>query len=163
MKILITGVSGFVGNNLSLYLSQKTDYELVGILRKSKSASIPCHIINDFTNSKDLFNLLQGVDIVIHLLRVHQMRDNSSNPLKAFRKVNVEDTTRLANLAVKAGVKRFIFISTIKVNGESTFDNESFSQSFYSSKHQILSDDHKSNNQINELDPYAISKFVKPH
>lgn len=160
MKILITGVSGFVGSTLSTYLSQNTDYNLVGILRSHQSTTIPCEIITNYTSSKDLLSSLKGVDVVVHLAaRVHQIKDKSSDPLSAFRKVNVENTIQLAKLAINAGVKRFIFISSIKVNGDSTIKNESFSPTLYSSKHQIFLNNWKLNDKINELDPYAVSKF----
>jgi UDP-glucose 4-epimerase len=64
---------------------------------------------------------LAGVDVVIHsAARVHVMNDSESDPLAAFRKVNVDGTLNLARQAVAAGVRRFVFVSSIKVNGEAT-------------------------------------------
>ena len=64
---------------------------------------------------------LAGVDTVVHLAaRVHIMHDESSDPLSEFRAVNVDGTLNLASQAAAAGVKRFVFLSSIKVNGEHT-------------------------------------------
>ncbi len=64
---------------------------------------------------------LKGVDTVIHLAaRVHILIDNANNPLQAFRDVNSIGTLNLAQQAVKMGVKRFIYLSSIRVNGDKT-------------------------------------------
>lgn len=77
--------------------------------------------IGNICGSTDWSSALVGVDAVVHLAaRVHIMDDTSADPLAAFREVNVEGTRRLAECAAKAGVKRFVFISSIKVNGEAT-------------------------------------------
>ena len=76
--------------------------------------------VGDIDHSTDFSESLSGQDVVIHTAaRVHIMRDNSGDTMAKFRKVNVEGTLNLARQAVEAGVKRFIFISSIKVNGES--------------------------------------------
>jgi len=72
---------------------------------------------------------LAGVNVVFHLAaRVHIMNDSASNPLAEFRKTNVDATLNLAKQAVTAGVKRFIFISSVKVNGEFTNIGEPFKE-----------------------------------
>jgi nucleoside-diphosphate-sugar epimerase len=77
--------------------------------------------VGDIGPSTDWTEALQGVAAVVHLAaRVHQMDDRTANPLAEFRRVNVEGTRRLAEQAAAAGVKRFIFVSSIKVNGEAT-------------------------------------------
>jgi len=83
-------------------------------------------------------------DVVIHLAaRVHIMNDDSTDPLSEFRKVNTEGTLNLARQASESGVKRFIYLSSIKVNGESTKAGESFSPD-----DEFISDD-----------PYGLSKY----
>ena len=75
----------------------------------------------------DWLPALQGIDVVVHCAaRVHVMQDTEADPLAAFRAVNVAGTLTLAHQAVSAGVKRFVFISSIKVNGESTFTRQPF-------------------------------------
>ena len=86
---------------------------------------------------------LDGVDVVVHLAaRVHVMHETDADPLTAFRSVNTEGTLNLARQAVAAGVKRFVYLSSIKVNGEQT-------------QHRAFFADDKPNPQ----DPYAVSKF----
>ncbi len=71
--------------------------------------------------------LLSGCDAVVHAAaRVHVMRETSSNPLAEFRKANVLGTLTLARQAAEAGVRRFIFLSSIKVNGEETMPGRAF-------------------------------------
>ena len=87
---------------------------------------------------------LQGVDAVIHLAaRVHVMNDIASDPLTEFRKVNVDGTLNLARQAAQARVRRFIFISSIKVNGEATQAGRPFT----------------ADDMVNPQDPYAVSKL----
>ncbi len=74
--------------------------------------------VGDINKSTDWQRALAGVDTVIHLAaRVHIMNDPAADSVEAFRKVNVLGTARLARMAARAGVKRFIFISSVKVNG----------------------------------------------
>ena len=78
-------------------------------------------VVGNIDANTDWTAALEGVDAVVHLAaRVHVMDDTAEDPLVAFRTVNVEGTRRLAESAAKAGVRRFVFISSIKVNGEST-------------------------------------------
>ncbi|MCW8995623.1 MAG: SDR family oxidoreductase, partial [Psychromonas sp.] len=92
----------------------------------------------------DFSSFVRNTDILIHCAaRVHIMNDSSSNPLQAFREVNTYGTLNLAQQAADAGVKRFIFISSIKVNGESTKLGFPFKP-----------DDH-----FVPTDPYALSKY----
>lgn len=112
-KIFITGSSGFVGRHLIEFLI-RGHYEFRGATRKD---------YNDISTFAHWENLLKDCDTVVHLAaRVHVMKDDSENPLISFRKVNVEGTVRLAKVAKAMGIQRFIFISSIKVNGEETFD-----------------------------------------
>lgn len=87
---------------------------------------------------------LVGVDVVVHLAaRVHQMRDRMADPLAEFRRVNVEGTRRLAEQAAEAGVKRFVFVSSIKVNGEGTSPGQAYCET----------------DAPAPADPYGISKY----
>ena len=87
---------------------------------------------------------LVGITTVVHLAaRVHVMRDTEADPLTAFRAVNVQGTLNLARQAAAAGVKRFVFISSVKVNGETTELDQPFT-----------SDDEPA-----PLDPYGVSKM----
>lgn len=126
-KILLTGYSGFVGSSLLKVLQENFNISLLG--RKSpkpKSGVFNFHQ-SEFNNVSDFSKALTDVNVIIHCAaRVHIMNDESSNPLNDFRTVNTEGTLNLARQAITAGVKRFIFISSIKVNGESTESNVPF-------------------------------------
>ncbi len=121
MVILITGANGFIGRNLCVFLKEK-GYFVRGAARDNRRdiSGVDEYIqVGDINESTDWQQSLAGVDTVIHLAaRVHIMNDPVANPIDAFRKVNVFGTERLAQMAAKAGVKRFIFISSVKVNGE---------------------------------------------
>lgn len=125
MSILVTGINGFVGSYLSMVLSDN-GYSVKGTVRShEKAASLPStqkiSLINNIGPETDWREALKGIDVIIHLAaRVHIMRETSDNPLQDFRHVNAEGTRHLAQQAAEAGVKRVIFLSTIKVNGEKT-------------------------------------------
>ncbi len=81
----------------------------------------------DLSHAGDWTTALKGVDAVVHAAaRVHVMHDRASNPLAEFRRINVEGTVNLARQAAFSGVRRFVFISSIKVNGEQTAPNRPF-------------------------------------
>lgn len=120
--VLVTGANGFIGSALLRELSDN-GYLLKGAVR-SKS---PCLQRSNFeqvaapdiSSCSQWLSLLQGVDVIVHLAaRVHVMEETEQNPDALFKKVNLEGTKNLALQATEAGVKRFIYISTIKVNGE---------------------------------------------
>jgi nucleoside-diphosphate-sugar epimerase len=120
--ILVTGGSGFVGNALCLSLSKNF---IIRTSIRDKSKNIFLKNIDTFKASlipdEDWSLPLFGVSTVVHCAaRVHVMNENSKDPLLEFRRVNVDGTLNLARQACKAGVGRFVFISSIKVNGEST-------------------------------------------
>ncbi len=121
MKILVTGTSGFVGQHLVRALKQQGVY-VAGVGRELiKSEADEFFSIPDFTDNKSWQKPLEGCDVVVHLAaRVHVMHEKSTNPLAEFRKVNVDGTLCLAQAAANSGVKRFIFISSIGVNGNTT-------------------------------------------
>jgi nucleoside-diphosphate-sugar epimerase len=122
MNILVTGANGFVGKAVCAEANLRK-LQVVGAVRLNKKLSIDVKIIevgeiNERTNWQ---HALVDCNVVIHLAaRVHVMQESSHNPLAEFRQVNVAGTLNLAKQAIKAGVKRFIFVSSIKVNGENT-------------------------------------------
>lgn len=124
MRVLLTGATGFVGRGLLERMSALGNLELVAAVRKA-AVMLPGHTtslqIAGLEPDTDWRNALEGCGVVIHsAARVHVMHDTSSDPLAEFRKVNVEGTLNLARQAAAAGVRRFVFISSIKVNGEGT-------------------------------------------
>ena len=117
MKLLVTGATGFVGTALRARLAA-SGHEVVPAVR-SKSGLPHEVVVGNLDASTDWRPALTGCDVVIHLAaRVHVMNDAAQDPLALYRATNTEATLNLARQAVQAGVKRFIFISTIKVNGE---------------------------------------------
>ncbi len=123
MKILVTGANGFVGRALCHALSHD-GYSVCAAVRFGVKAFRPseittCHEVGEIARDTDWSKVLTGVDSIVHLAaRVHVMHDLSTDPLSVYRQVNVAGTESLARQAVAAGVKRLIYISSIKVNGE---------------------------------------------
>ena len=121
MKILVTGANGFIGYNLCAFLKGKGCFVRGAVRNNVRNVlRVDEYIrVGDINESTDWQQALAGVDTVIHLAaRVHIINDPAANPVEVFRKVNVLGTERLARMAAKTGVKRFIFISSVKVNGE---------------------------------------------
>ena len=118
MNILVTGGTGFLGSSLVGQLSP----HCVSVLgRRQLESNESVYHFGVIDNKSSYAKALVNIEVLIHCAaRVHVMNDNSSNPLEAFREVNTHGTLNLAKQAADAGVKRFIFISSIKVNGEST-------------------------------------------
>ena len=146
MNILVTGANGFVGQSLVNNLLNNTKHKVVASVRKIPSRKLSCEyrIINNLEDKPTLTNVFKDIDVVIHTAaRVHVMDDKSVDPLMEFRKINVEGTLNLAQQAIKAGVKRFIFISSIKVNGEGTELGKPYTE----------------HSKLNPIDPYSISKY----
>tara|TARA_R110000868_G_scaffold273720_1_gene532893 strand:+ start:13932 stop:14900 length:969 start_codon:yes stop_codon:yes gene_type:complete len=121
-SILVTGATGFVGSCLVAKLSQMADFCVLGAHRVDLPfVDYPSAVVGDINNDTDWRTVVHGQEVVIHsAARVHVMDDNSFDPLTEFRQVNVDGTLNLARQAAAAGVRRFIFISSIKVNGEGT-------------------------------------------
>ncbi|AKH20837.1 UDP-glucose 4-epimerase family protein [Sedimenticola thiotaurini] len=124
MRILLTGATGFVGRGLLARLSSLSDIELVAAVRDATvilSKNTRSITVAGLYPDTDWQQSLDRVSVVIHAAaRVHVMRDSAPDPLFEFRRINVEGTLNLARQAVDAGVQRFIFVSSIKVNGEGT-------------------------------------------
>ncbi|MEM9412898.1 MAG: NAD-dependent epimerase/dehydratase family protein [Planctomycetota bacterium] len=131
MNALVTGSNGFVGNSVCEKL-QSVGIQVTGTLRRQLDYSVGFEtaFVGDIGSRTSWHSTLEGVDVVVHLAaRVHQINDISSNPLNLYREVNVEGTKRLATSCIEAGVKRLIFASSIKVNGENTNGRQPFSES----------------------------------
>ncbi|MEY3760971.1 MAG: hypothetical protein RIR39_2462, partial [Pseudomonadota bacterium] len=143
--ILVSGANGFVGKSLCRMLAEQRQ-----IVRKT-TRRINMQVKNNETlgvgelnGQSDWTKALLDIKVVIHLAaRVHVMNDASTDPLAEFRKVNVEGTLNLAKQAAKAGVKRFIFMSSIKVNGEHSDLDKPFTEV----------------DMADPQDAYGISKF----
>lgn len=117
--IAITGYTGFVGQHL-LELLNTTDCLLLGRNPLANYSHFDEFDLSQ-TNDLDLVSKLSKVDALVHIAaRVHIMNDDATDPLAEFRAINTDGTLNLAKQAAQAGVKRFIFVSSIKVNGEST-------------------------------------------
>ena len=146
MKILVTGATGFVGGVLVERLARDNQYEVIAATRKNASdldRFVKCVQVADLSANTDWVQALTGVEVVIHAAaRVHIMNDKSTDALSEFRKTNVQGTLNLARQAANAGIKRFIFISSIKAMGEESFDKP------------FAADD-----ICNPTTPYGISKY----
>lgn len=121
--ILLTGATGFVGCAVLTRASRDERDVRIAVRNQSsvRSGDTESVVVGDLDVNTDWSVALHERDVVIHsAARVHVMDDQSADPLAEFRKVNVDGTLHLARQAAAAGVKRFIFISSIKVNGEGT-------------------------------------------
>ncbi|MGE3920638.1 MAG: NAD-dependent epimerase/dehydratase family protein [Gammaproteobacteria bacterium] len=151
-KVLVTGATGFVGRSLCQALI-KEGYAVRACIRSytqskqlRENVSDPSLLSFYICPALETFNawhlLLKDMDYIIHLAaRVHVINDNSTEPLKAFRAVNVDVTKRLVEAAALTNIKRFIFMSSIKIHGE------------------INAVPFVETSSANPEDPYAISKW----
>lgn len=144
--ILVTGASGFVGRALHAELARR------GVPVRGAVRHVPAQPFEgatyvagaDLSPESNWGTALSGVDTVVHAAaRVHVMNDTASDPLAEFRRVNVAGSATLATQAAAAGVRRFVFISSIKVNGERNVGGRPF----------VATDDPA------PVDPYGISKW----
>lgn len=121
IRILLTGAGGFVGLHLFAELKRRAGFEVIGLCRRPPPVDRPGLMVMGDLQETDLSGWCEGSDVLIHAAaRAHVIKDEAAEPLEAYRRVNVDGTLRLARQAASVGVKRFIFISSIKVNGEST-------------------------------------------
>ena len=140
-KILITGAKGFIGSHLCKVASEK-GLSVRRVLRSGKGEK--GDIVTDINPKTDWSSTLENVDVVIHLAaRVHVKNERSVNPMTDYRIANVDGTLNIARQATAAGVKRFIFLSSVKVNGENTIPNHPF----------------KERDLPSPQTPYGVSKF----
>ena len=124
-RIVVTGADGFIGRILCERLLAD-GFRVRGVVRKlSQNISLPQSLeivpIGSIEPDTDWTDVLNGADAIVHLAaRVHIMQDTAANPLLEFRRVNLHGTDCLARQAAQVGVKRFVFMSTIGVNGNSS-------------------------------------------
>jgi nucleoside-diphosphate-sugar epimerase len=147
VNILITGATGFVGRALLHRLCETPENRVVALSRRSvKDAPSNSEIVisTGFSLPEEERSLLSEVDVVVHCgARAHQMHDDPHTCLEEYRRVNVVETMKLARQAADANIKRFVYISSIKVNGELTGQGKLFTA-------EDIPD---------PVDPYGISKM----
>lgn len=147
MKFLVTGANGFIGSAVLSRACLEAGLQLRGTVRCQKSAlpvGVEVILVDELSPDTNWVEAVCGIDVVVHTAaRVHVMHESVADPLAEFRRVNVSGTLNLARQAASAGVKRFIFISSIKVNGEQTIPG-----------HPYSADDVPA-----PTDPYGISKY----
>lgn len=153
MKILLTGSTGFVGQKLVSHLLERTNAILQLAVRGDDFSTNKINMdqqriiiknVGNISAATNWSNALVECDVIIHAAaRVHILKEDVDDPLMAFREVNVEGTLNLARQAIEAGVKRFIYISSIKVNGEYTLRGVPFTP----------------DDLPMPVDHYAVSKF----
>ena len=152
MNVLITGANGFIGQAVcqrirSYYPIFTTIYAVYRTSEKIPPAllfQVSPVIASSLTDLARNVELLSKVDCIIHLAaRVHQMNDQSADPLSEFRSINTTATVNLAQAAAEKGVRRFLYLSSIKVNGEETPRISPYCES----------------DVVSPRDPYGISKW----
>ncbi len=122
MKVLVTGGTGFVGRPTLGLLATAGHGMRVALRSPHSGLTHESVVVGELGDSTNWRPALDGIDAVVHLAaRVHVMRDIAEDA-EAFHRTNTEGTLRLAHAAVEAGARRFVFISTVKVNGEATTD-----------------------------------------
>lgn len=147
MRVLLTGAGGFVGRAVQGRLLADATFLLRSVFRRLPAdlpAALEVCVVPELSPYSEWGEALVGVDSVIHCAaRVHVMNEQAVDPLADFRRVNVEGTLNFARQAAGAGVRRFIFISSIKVNGEGTLRGEPYDS-------EAMGD---------PVDPYGVSKM----
>lgn len=116
-RCLVTGAGGFIGSALLPHL-RIHGWTVRGSSRLPLESVAELVAVGELNSGTDWRKALDGCDVVVHAAaRAHQLRDNAAEPLTEFRRVNVDATMALAAQAIEAGVRRFVFISSIGVNG----------------------------------------------
>ena len=143
--MLVTGANGFVGKPLCAELLRRGQSVRASVRSgNTMDGNVEAVTVGAIDGETDWSAALNGVDAVIHLAaRVHVMKDQAADPLTEFLKVNLYGTSNLAQQAASAGVKRFVYVSSVKVNGEQTTVNRPFAES----------------DEPDPQDPYGISKL----
>ncbi|WP_312932370.1 SDR family oxidoreductase [Pseudomonas sp.] len=144
--ILVTGANGFVGRALVEHLLTSQPRPVIAAVRQADADLPPKasrRVAPALGPTAQWASALKGVECVVHAAaRVHVMQDAVADPLQAFRQVNTAGTLALATQAAQAGVRRFVFISSIKVNGEQTLPGQAFT----------------ADQPPQPVDPYGVSK-----
>jgi nucleoside-diphosphate-sugar epimerase len=146
MRVLVSGSTGFVGKALILAILFRGHHpdEAVRRAKEKTNDRVSTFVVENIDGRTNWSKALESAEAVIHLAaRVHVMRESADDPLAEFRRVNTEGTLNLARQAAEAGVRRFIFLSTIGVNGNSTLHGKVFAPTQPPSPH----------------DPYSMSKY----
>ena len=145
--MLLTGATGFVGAALIERLARVGDGRVRACTRDAKAVfahGAEAFVIDGLSAATSWDRAFDAVDVVVHAAaRVHVMNETAADPLQEFRRVNVDGTLHLARCAARAGVRRFVFISSVKVNGEETRPGQAFSET----------------DMPAPLDPYGVSKW----
>ena len=131
MTILITGASGFIGKSLASKLNTMALPYRCAIRHSATCSDSEKNTVSvgNIDGTTDWQSALNNIKVVVHLAaRAHIMVDSFTDPLAEFKKINTDGTLNLARQAARAGVKRFIFVSTIKVNGETTSGSAAFTE-----------------------------------
>jgi nucleoside-diphosphate-sugar epimerase len=160
MRFLITGANGFVGKPLCAELLRQGQIVRAAVrAANSPVENVEVAAVSSIDGNTDWSDALRSVDVVIHLAaRVHVMKDTAVDPLAEFLKVNLYGTSNLAQQAARAGVKRLVYVSSVKVNGECTAPISTLSPNPSpiegEGKNVFCESD-----EPNPQDPYAISKW----
>jgi nucleoside-diphosphate-sugar epimerase len=132
-RVLVTGGQGFIGRATVAQYVELGRVEVLALTRQAPAANpvagatyLPS---GDLASQTDWQPALTNVHAIVHTAaRAHMLNDRVADPLAEFRRVNVVGTLRLAEQAAKMSVKRFVFVSTIKVNGEYTLPGQAFTE-----------------------------------
>jgi len=144
-KVLVTGANGFVGRPLCEELLRRGQSVRAAVRSENTMVeNVEAVTVGAIDGETAWSPALSGVDTVIHLAaRVHVMKDTAADPLTEFLKINLYGTSNLAQQAASAGVKRLVYVSSVKVNGEQTTVNHPFTES----------------DEPDPQDPYGMSKW----
>lgn len=147
---MVTGANGFVGSEFLAEISRRRHngcgFVARSAVRTMAYSSPPkgdCFVVGEIDAKTNWLPALSGVAVVVHLAaRAHVLTDEAKNPLTVFRETNVDGTMNLAKQALQVGIRRFIFVSSIGVNGNRTTGHE-----------------FKERDEPNPQGPYAITKM----
>lgn len=147
IRAAVTGASGFIGSELVHRLASNEKYEVVAVVRSNPfkvEPGVDYRAIEDLSEKNTCKLVLNDVDVLIHCAaRVHILNEKAEDSLSEFRKTNVDSTLSLARRAAYSGVRRFVFISSVKVNGEGTLPGQPFTSAEAPAP----------------IDPYGVSKW----
>ena len=143
-RVLVTGANGFIGEALVFRLLLDKRFEPIAAVRGSTRLQELCSVVRFDLTESYVFPRLIDVSVLVHTAaRVHIMSETAGDALTEYRKVNVQGTVRLARHAADSGVKRFVYLSSIKVNGEGTKKGVRY----------------RANDPPAPIDPYGVSKW----